>query len=259
MSVNPSVPVPQISLPLGNRQGEFTLSRPAEKTESSGSPNGSVLDGKAADGQGGKDGGTPASTGILTVDSENGKAEASGALGPALPPNMVFPVHLTNKLRRNAMVVSTGPAGGGGLGVYGALHCGKIYTIFLSMPGKAWTMQYCTHADAPVTSVSNGRSTVIHLREGLLPPDPESRFDYRRLTVPEDKLHKMIVLKGILREDGTVGALQIYKGVLPQMDEAARIAFGRWKFKPAMQDGKAVPVEILVGIPTEAPVQDKMH
>ena len=155
------------------------------------------------------------------------------------------------------MVVSTGPMGGGGLDVYGALHCGKIYTIFLSMPGKDWTMQYCTHADAPATSVSNGRATVIHLREGLLPPDPESRFDYRRLAVPEDKLHKMIVLKGILRDDGTVGALQVYKGVLPQMDEAARIAFGRWKFKPAMQDGKAVPVEILVGIPTEAPVQGK--
>jgi len=259
MSVNPSAPVPQISLPLGNRQGEFTLSRPAEKTESSGGPNGSVLSGKAADGQGGKDEGTPVSTGILTVDSENGKAEASGALGPALPPNMVFPVHVTNNLRRNAMVVSTGPAGGGGLGVYGALDCGKIYTIFLPMPGKDWTMQYCSHADVPATSVSNGRSTVIHLSEGLLPPDPESRFDYRHMTVSEDKLHKMIVLKGILREDGTVGTLQIYKGVLPQMDEAARIAFGRWKFKPAMQGGKAVPVEILVGIPTEAPVPRKTH
>jgi hypothetical protein len=36
------------------------------------------------------------------------------------------------------------------------------------------------------------------------------------------------------------------------MDEAAKIAFSRWKFKPAMRDGKPVPVEILVGVPVEA-------
>jgi outer membrane biosynthesis protein TonB len=35
------------------------------------------------------------------------------------------------------------------------------------------------------------------------------------------------------------------------MDAAARAAFGKWKFKPAMRDGKPVPVEILVGIPIE--------
>ena len=37
------------------------------------------------------------------------------------------------------------------------------------------------------------------------------------------------------------------------MDEAARAAFSQWKFKPALRDGKPVPVEILVGIPTEDP------
>ncbi|HEV2616979.1 MAG TPA: energy transducer TonB [Candidatus Acidoferrales bacterium] len=259
MSVDPSTPVPQISLPVGNRQGEFTLSRPTEKVESPGSPNGAP-ENKAATGQGGKHAEeTPASTGILTVDSKNGKAETSGALGPSLPPNMVFPVHLTNKLRRNATVVSTGATGGGGLDVYGALHCSRIYTIFLSMPGKNWTMQYCNRADSAAVSVSDGQSAVIQLHQGLLPPDPEAQFDYRRLAVPADKLHKMIVLKGILREDGTVGALQIYQGVLPQMDEVARTAFSRWRFKPAMQNGRPVPVEILVGIPTEAPAQENTH
>jgi hypothetical protein len=33
------------------------------------------------------------------------------------------------------------------------------------------------------------------------------------------------------------------------MDEAAREAFSRWKFKPAIKDGSAVTVDILVGIP----------
>jgi outer membrane biosynthesis protein TonB len=33
------------------------------------------------------------------------------------------------------------------------------------------------------------------------------------------------------------------------MDEAARLAFSRWKFKPAMRAGKPVAIELLVGIP----------
>jgi outer membrane biosynthesis protein TonB len=36
------------------------------------------------------------------------------------------------------------------------------------------------------------------------------------------------------------------------MDQAAKLAFGRWKFKPAMREGKPVPVEILVGVPVDA-------
>jgi Gram-negative bacterial TonB protein C-terminal len=41
----------------------------------------------------------------------------------------------------------------------------------------------------------------------------------------------------------------VYQGVAPEMDEAARIAFSRWHFQPAMRDGKPVEVDILVGIP----------
>jgi outer membrane biosynthesis protein TonB len=59
------------------------------------------------------------------------------------------------------------------------------------------------------------------------------------------------VLKGTLRDDGVVENLEVFQGVLPEMDAAARAAFGQWKFRPAMRDGKPVPVEILIGIPIE--------
>jgi TonB family protein len=120
------------------------------------------------------------------------------------------------------------------------------------MPGKNWTLQYCQQTDPAARTVTDSRSPVVHLQQGLVPPDVQSRFDFRRLPVPEGKVGKMIVLKGTLRDDGTVGDLRIYQGIVPEMDEAARIAFSRWKFKPAMREGKAVSVEILVGIPPEA-------
>jgi hypothetical protein len=87
-----------------------------------------------------------------------------------------------------------------------------------------------------------------------VPPDldVETRYDFRRLPVPPEKAHKLIVLKGVLGADGAVGGLEIFQGILPQMDQAAKIAFSRWRFKPAMRDGKPVPVEILVGVPVDA-------
>ena len=63
----------------------------------------------------------------------------------------------------------------------------------------------------------------------------------------------MIVLKGVLGEDGTIGNLEVYQGVLAEMDQAAQLALSRWKFKPAMRANKPVSVEILVGIPAEIP------
>jgi hypothetical protein len=167
---------------------------------------------------------------------------------------MVYPVSRHLSLRKSSIIVSAGPVGGGGLDVYDVLRCGKIYTIFLAMPGKNWTMQYCQKPGTEGATPPRSTSTFVHLDGGLVPPDldVETRYDFRRLPVPPAKAGKLIVLKGTLGTDGTVGSLEIFQGILPQMDEAAKIAFSRWKFKPAMRDGKPVPVEILVGVPVEA-------
>ena len=92
---------------------------------------------------------------------------------------------------------------------------------------------------------------MIHLDVPLVPPDfdPDHRFDFKRIPVPLEKSHRAIILKGTIAVDGTVQHLVVYQGVVPQMDEAAKIAFSRWRFKPAMKNGQPVEVEILVGIP----------
>lgn len=163
---------------------------------------------------------------------------------------MVYAVPVTStQLRKNSLVISAGSIGGGGLNVYNVLHCGKIYTIYLPMPNTNWAMQYCQKTDAAAARPVETPSTVIHLQAGLLPPNIEAQFDFKRLPIPEEKAHRKIVLKGTLKEDGTVADLQIYQGVLPAMDEAALLALSQWKFRPAMRNGKPISVEILVGIP----------
>ena len=71
--------------------------------------------------------------------------------------------------------------------------------------------------------------------------------------MPPKKVGKMIILKGVLRTDGFIDELQVYQSVLTEMDDNARLAFSRRKFKPALRDSKPIPVQVLVGIPAEIP------
>jgi hypothetical protein len=270
VGVDPGPAESVVALGPGNRWGEFSISPAGGQPGSpGGSPNGVVGggtggtglggDGSTGVGPGGGGGGGGASgkSGAISISGSGGSG-SSGALVSAPLTSMVYPVPaaVLPKVRKSGFVVSAGPIGGGGLAVYRALTCGKIYTVFLPMPGKNWTMQYCQKADPnePKTNPDN-RSTIIHLESALIPPDadPDSRFDFQRLPVPIEKGHKIIVLRGSLLADGTVSDLQVYQGLVPVMDEAARLAFSRWKFKPAMRDGKPVAVDILVGISPEPP------
>jgi hypothetical protein len=270
VGVDPGPAGSLVELGPGNRWGEFSISPAGGQPGSpGGSPNGTAGGGSGRTGSGGDGstgvgpggggggGGNYGTSGAVSI-SGNGGGEANGALSSALIAAMVHPLPSSalSKLRKNSLIVSAGPIGGGGLGVYRTLNCGKIYTVFLPMPGKNWTMQYCQKADHPAAKPeTESRSTVIHLESALLPPDAdlESRFDFQRLPVPVEKGRKIIVLRGSLLADGTVSDLQVYQGLVPAMDEAARLAFSRWKFKPAMRDGKPVVVDILVGIPPEPP------
>lgn len=259
--VDPADPGTKVKLPPGNRAGEFSVSPGAGAGSPGGVETGVASAGSKAKGTGGdtsvgigagsNGGGGGKSGSSVAVFTSGG--EPSGSLTSELALKMVYPVPaaLLSKIRRNALIISSGPNGGGGLDVYGAMHCGKIYTIFLPMPGKNWTMQYCRRPDGTPQQTIQSTSTVVHMAEGLVPPQADTQFDFRRLPVAPEKAHKMIILKGTIKDDGTPSDLQVYESILPEMDEAAKTALSHWKFKPAMREGKPVAVEVLVGIPID--------
>ena len=262
MSVDPGAPVKNIALPAGNRWGEFSASPAGGQPGSPGGvPNtvksggGSEVTGAGGDGSVGIGAGTSGGGGdsslsvpVSLAGSNTAPLGTDGLSGPLTTEEMIVPVVTSLHIRKNALVVAGGPMGGGGLGVYKALNCGKIYTVFLPMPGSNWSLEYCTRGDAVPPASSTSARTVVHLEKPLIPPDATVKFDFLRLPVSQDKRRKFIVLKGVIDDKGDVGEVEIYAGVLPAMDEAARSAFRRWKFMPALRDGKPVAVDILVGI-----------
>ncbi len=271
LSTDPSDAGSIVNLPLGNRAGSFSISPYGAVTGSPGGVTGGLTKGgghgskgNGGDGSmgvglgnkgGGGGGGSNTDSGIFSVNGTDGESSGGTLGGSPKAADMVIRLAPFTSVHKNGLIVSTGPMGGGGLGVYQALSCRKIYTIFLPMPDTNWTLQYCLQDDPSAEQGANtaGGNTTIHLQQGLLPPAPELQFDFKRLPVPPEKARKMIVLKGTIREDGTVENVQVYAGVLPLMDEAARLAFSRWKFTPAMRMGKPVAVQFLVGIAVTLP------
>jgi hypothetical protein len=252
----------------GNRYGSFTLSPAGGQP---GSPGG-VAGGDPHGGTGGPGTGGNGSVGVGTGNSggggggaetkgdfvsikggNGGKAGMAGGDMSYTPENMVYVVAPPPGVRSNTLIVSAGPVGGGGLGVYGALRCGRVYTVFLPMPGKSWILQYCA-TGAPAEDVQyQQQSSSVQLDKGLVPPHPDEKFDFKRQPVPDEMRDKMIVLRGVIGADGTMTNLEVYRGLVPEMDSMALAAFTKWKFKPALQDNKPISVDVLIGVPARVP------
>lgn len=265
LGTDPEGSAESFGLPKGNRYGEFSIAPGGDGHGSPGGREGGVASGAGNGGDGlggngntgtgqgkyGGGGGNSGSQGIISLRGGRSMDDRLSDPGPDPVANMVYPLPSRIGIRHNALVISAGPMGGGGLDIYGALPCGKIYTVFLLASGKSWSLQYCHKSENPSQSASTTYSPIVHTDLPLVPPEAEEKFDFKRVPLPPEKVHKMIVLKGEIGEDGKVEKLEIYRGVSPDMDAAACLAFSRWKFKPAMRSGKAVTVQILLGIPAE--------
>lgn len=243
LGTDPAGSAASVALALGNRYGEFSIA------PGGGSEHGSP---------GGREGGLPseAGTGGNGVGgngstSLNGDAGLLGDPGPDPVARMVYPLPSPTGVRHNALVVSAGPMGGGGLDIYAVLPCGKIYTVFLTASGKRWSLQYCQKSESSHRSADLTRSPIVHTELPLVPPEAEEKFDFKRLPLPSEKAHKIIVLRGEIGEDGKPRNLEVFRGSASEMDAAARLAFSRWIFKPATRSGKPVCVQILLGIPAD--------
>jgi len=269
VSVDPPNTAQLAELIPGQRYGAFTISPAGGQPGSpggvaggdphggTGGPgtggNGSVGVGTGSEGGGG--GGAGGNGGFVSIKgSKDGKGGAMpGGELAYNPENTVYVVAPPPGLRGNTLIVSAGPVGGGGLGVYGALKCGRVYSVFLPMPGKSWILQYCASGFAAPEVEYQKDPSSVKLDTGLVPPSPDEKYDFKRIPVNDELKDKMIVLRGVIGADGAINNMEIYRGIVPEMDSAALAAFTKWKFKPAMHENKPISVDVLIGVPVRIP------
>ncbi|HYI13370.1 MAG TPA: energy transducer TonB [Thermoanaerobaculia bacterium] len=88
-----------------------------------------------------------------------------------------------------------------------------------------------------------GTGPWLRVEEGITPPVPEKRVDpiypeeYRRA-----KVAGLVVLEVAVSQAGTVENVGVVKSLAPGLDMSAVNAVRQWTFKPALRDGKPVPV-----------------
>jgi len=133
--------------------------------------------------------------------------------------------------------------------MFGVLHGDKIYTVYFSMPGRSWILQYCARTNSPQEE-SAARVVQIRIQPPMVPPAVIEQFDFHRPAPPPDAAKNLIVLHGTIRDDGSVSDLTVVQGLDATSNAAASAAFSRWKFKPAQLAGRPVVLEILLGIPS---------
>jgi Gram-negative bacterial TonB protein C-terminal len=272
LGTDPAAAGTPVILPPGNRYGSFSISAAGGEPGSPGGVSGGVSGGGPAgvgdagdessgvgsEKTGGGGGGPAIGASGISVTGPGAIAGGNGNLVGSIPADAIYPVIHPPHIQRNTLSISAGGVGGGGLGVYQALPCSRIYTIFVPMPTSTWTLQYCQQSAAPAAAQPQSNTSVsvrsFQTQESLLPPDPLQEFDFRRTPLAADLTNKMLILKGVIREDGTVDKLEVYRSVMKQVDDIALAAMSKWKFSPAKRGEKPVAVQILVGIQLSAAI-----
>ena len=258
LNLHPAVPNGPIVVPPGRRSGEFAAG-PQGTPNAPGTPDikaggngpGGSGTGSAGAGKGGN-GSLPAG---ITIGDAPG-APPKGSVVVAGDPKQQTPD--TNK-EKGTLVASARPPRVGEVPrtpptstnaptarIEDRVFGGKqIYTLALNMPnltssGGSWIIRFAQleddHVQAPLSAPVATRTV-----------DPAYPADLMR-----DGYEGVVVLYAIIHSDGTVGDVKILRGLQTRLDENARLALSRWKFRPGTKNGQAVELEAVVQIPFKA-------
>jgi TonB family protein len=246
LNLDPAGPTGPLEVPEGNRRGIFATT-PNGKEEASGTPDNK---GGGTDSNGGGIG--SADTKLAGITVSPGPAAPSSPVSAAITTPFPKP---TRNLIASAMVPHnlhhlpsrTAPSPPFDLPetdarVFGAK---KFYSMVLNMPNLnsaagSWVIRF---AELKATSPT-GELTAPVATEKV---DPEYPAELMR-----QRLEGTVTLYAVIRSDGTVADVRVLNGIDGRLDEFARAAIARWRFRPATKNGSAVDLEAVIHIPFQA-------
>jgi TonB family protein len=118
----------------------------------------------------------------------------------------------------------------------------KFYAMTLNMPnlnsaGGSWVIRFA-ELNANETE---GDLTAPEATQKVDPAYP--------LELMRRNIQGTVTLYAVIRNDGSVSDVRVLRGIDDQLDQYARAALARWRFRPATKNGAAVDLEAVVMIP----------
>jgi TonB family protein len=119
----------------------------------------------------------------------------------------------------------------------------KHYSMKLSMPNLSsavgsWTVRFAELNPTGQTGAD------LSAPEAITKVDPAYPQD-----LMQDHIEGVVVLRAIIRSDGTVDEVRVLEGVDERLNENARKALQQWRFRPGTKDGVPVDIEAVVRVP----------
>ena len=243
-----------VEMPGGNRRGTFAAT-PSGKTGAAGTPDISAnADHGSGTGSGsGKSNGLP--TGLTVGAAPNGQTTSAVAgqgkgssgsttlVADATPPRIsAVPPHSTSEVSDdNATDVDHW--------IFGDR---KFYKMTLNMPnlnsaGGSWVIRFA-ELNEDQANQDKGELTAPVATQKVDPAYP--------LELMRRNVQGTVTLYAVIRNDGSVTDVRVLRGVDDRLDQYARAALARWRFRPATKNGAAVDLEAVVLIPFK-PVRGK--
>jgi TonB family protein len=253
LNLHPAVPTGPLNVPPGRRTGEFAVG-PEGKADAPGTPEikgggtGAGGSGNGPSGPGSKSNNALPS-GIIIGSAPNAPSPGSVAVQGIPQKSVTNPFDAQQVLSASARPPRIGDVPpettrtGASARIEDKIFSGKkSYALALNMPNLS----------------SAGGSWIIHFAEldndhsagELTAPVATTMVDP---AYPAELIRRgiegTVVLYAVIRKDGTVGDVRILRGLQVRLDDNARTALMRWKFRPATKNGQAIDLEAVVQIP----------
>jgi TonB family protein len=250
LSVNPDIPTGPINVPGGNRRGTFAAT-PDGRRDAAATPD--IMGGGPENGPGGlgraKGGPEGISIGHGGPVPSGGPVVAGTATPAATPdfkslPNLMALArrpdlrdipHTTPSARRPEITAEEAA-------VFGPK---RFYSMMLNMPNLNSVSGTCIIRFAELNNSG--------MRGELIAPVATEKVDPAYpAALMHDGVQGTITLYAVIRSDGSVGEVRVLSGIDDRLDQYAREALVRWRFRPATKNGNAVALEAVIRIPFQA-------
>ena len=250
LGIDPATPSGEISVPVGNRAGSFSI---APSGKAPGTPAGGLGTGPA---------GQLAEIRVPSISVSGGIRPPSAGLGPVVsgpppppptPSSTPVPARRANPNTIAALVArATRPATSlpewrsrDRLAAQGFLYGKRVYTVYVNMPNLSsqsgsWIIRFSELSNR----VPKGNEPKLIAPVALRKVDP----GYDRGAI-RDGVEGTVELYAVIHEDGKVDSVRVVRSLDPRLDQSAVRALLRWKFQPATRNGHPVGLEALVQIP----------